>query len=1196
MKIKPLLFLWFFLSLAITAQSMVDEFQLVSNQGNELILSFQLPDYALEEYSSAEGTFTRILAPGAALTLQSAEPEIPYFTTSLMIPEEGNVEVEVIQSTSESLPLDFPIIPSKGNLMRDVDPSTVPLVMGEPYQGNMPYPAKMTVAGDRYRIRSTTGHSVHVFPFIYFPENGELKVTTSMLLRVKIDGETSIVGPEVAEPRTFQNLYRRNYINYPSSKSYDPLDEDGCMLILCHDEWVDEMQGFANWKNQRGLPTEIVPVSEAGTTSEEIKDFVMDYYGENELAYLLLVGDDIHIPPVTSGVAGDSDNGYAYLVGDDHYPDIFVGRFSAMTTNDVLTQVQRTLDYEMGMLEDFDWLDRSMGIASQQGPGDDNEYDYQHVRNLQNQLVTSTYETPYYEFYDGSHGGYDATGNPTSQMVISGIDSGAGLIWYCGHGETISWTTSNFDNTDVMELSNFQKLPIIISTACLVGNFTGSDSACFAEVWMRARKEGLPIGSVANFMSSITQPWNPPMEAQDEMAYILSATYPDNRKYTFGGLVINGCFSMNEAYGSDGYDVTDTWILFGDPSLLIRTDVPAELAVDHPDYILEGTSSLEVECDTEEMEVYVSMAGELLGSATVSGGSASIPLESIPAGTVLVVTVNGHNVIPYIGEILVTTEEPFIILNSFVIDEEEALVYGQDQQIDLTLQNIGISDAQNVMVDLTTEDPSILAISSNTGIGFGPIPGEGGMATNSGSFLVAVSAEVTNLYEALFMLHITEGNQEWTYEFLVPVWAPSLEFQSAGILDATASPVFISNPITYVQQNTPYYYEIKVEQPQGNGDSNFDPGENLQCNYHLKNKGNASVEDLVVEVSSSSPYVTLVNSQSVIDHIEPGDEAVAVFEVEIAPDCPPGEIIGMEAEALAGYYTCIKDYSHLVGKVDDRFESADFNTLEWDFPGDEWIITNTGVNNSYAALSYPIDNSQQTEMSVTADILIEDSVSFSYNVSSEAGCDEFSFRIDGEQLCIFSGETGWQKVTFPVSAGTHTFTWQYEKDFIFSSGEDRVLIDDVSLPPYLNERCDIRIEPTELPSWLSLEDQYTGQAILAGTAQAATGFDDVDIQVLQNDLTNHQQFTIETGTVNIFNNDMKEIDVSPNPFSESVTIDAGRDEGFTLVVSNMKGKVIYLRTFPENKSNVNLHDLPPGVYIFKIIAGGNSFERKIIKK
>ena len=53
---------------------------------------------------------------------------------------------------------------------------------------------------------------------------------------------------------------------------------------------------------------------------------------------MLLVGDAQQVPSSTIG-GNDSDDKYSYVVGNDHYPDLFSGRFSATSEEHVITMV-----------------------------------------------------------------------------------------------------------------------------------------------------------------------------------------------------------------------------------------------------------------------------------------------------------------------------------------------------------------------------------------------------------------------------------------------------------------------------------------------------------------------------------------------------------------------------------------------------------------------------------------------------------------------------------------------------------------------------------------------------------------------------------------------------------------------------------------------------------------------------------------
>ena len=62
---------------------------------------------------------------------------------------------------------------------------------------------------------------------------------------------------------------------------------------------------------------------------------------------------------------------------------------------------------------------------------------------------------------------------------------------------------------------------------------------------------------------------------------IFVESYEDNIKRTFGGLSFNGCMHMNDNYGSAGDVETLYWTVIGDPSVVVRSDLPADLNKSH---------------------------------------------------------------------------------------------------------------------------------------------------------------------------------------------------------------------------------------------------------------------------------------------------------------------------------------------------------------------------------------------------------------------------------------------------------------------------------------------------------------------------------------------------------------------------------------------------------------------------------------
>ena len=160
--------------------------------------------------------------------------------------------------------------------------------------------------------------------------------------------------------------------------------------------------------------------------------------------------------------------------------------------------------------------------------------------------------------------------------------------------------------------------------------------------------DGNPTGAIGHLGSTISQSWEPPMHGQWAMNAILTESYDNNITRSLGGLATNGCMHMNEAQGSSGINETKYWTFFGDPSVVIRTDQPTSMNLNHDELILIGQSEFVVDVGFDGALAALSKDGELVGSAYSDGGVAVISLGSEsenPGEMDLVVT--GYNKFPY---------------------------------------------------------------------------------------------------------------------------------------------------------------------------------------------------------------------------------------------------------------------------------------------------------------------------------------------------------------------------------------------------------------------------------------------------------------------------------------------------------------------------------------------------------------------
>ena len=131
----------------------------------------------------------------------------------------------------------------------------------------------------------------------------------------------------------------------------------------------------------------------------------------------------------------------------------------------------------------------------------------------------------------------------------------------------------------------------------------------------------------------------------------------------------------------------------------------------------------------------------------------------------------------------------------------------------------------------------------------------------------------------------------------------------------------------------------------------------------------------------------------------------------------------------------------------EGFETGDFSKFRWESFGDaDWYITSRESKSGlYSARAGSIDDDETTTLMITRDCHDGD-ISFYCKISSESGCDNLCFNIDGTTQGEWSGEQDWIKVSFPVEAGMRSFEWVYSKDGSISEGWDTAWIDDITFP------------------------------------------------------------------------------------------------------------------------------------------------------
>ena len=571
-------------------------------------------------------------------------PNLPNVNKAVIIPDEGRMQVKVLDSNYADIPVTG-ITPSRGRILRTQDPASVPYIFNETYEHDTWYPSSIVMLEEPFIQRDFRGCLVRVFPFQYNPIKKILRGYSKIALQICGTGagganllkRTHALAGVDAE---FGQFYQQRFLNYASTR-YPVLSEDGSMLIIAPSDFMSTLAPFIEWKKKKGVTVEAVAVETAGTTAAAVQSFIATAYNKpgSTLKYVLLIGDVDRVPtPALTEVdppgGGGADIKYGEIKGNDCYSEVLIGRFSGITPGQIKTQIDRSLYYETKLTSNDTWLSNVLLTASNDTSKNVwGETDADFINHEYDTLLSAGYTQVFRHNEDGVGGAGCVTG--TAASVTGVINSGISFWNYSDHGNKTSFPAVNFSNDQAFLLSNVKKYFYSYAVACYSGEFSTIGGDCLAEALMKAEINGQPLGAIGCYMASISQAWDPPYAAVREILEISLERYPANKKYTLGGVMINGGMKAYEVCpNQDGRDVVESFVLFGDPNLQIYTNTPIAMTITAPEKIGVGPQVVKVIGSADGAQVCLYSAKQSLQAVgTIAGGSASLSINPSMADT-----------------------------------------------------------------------------------------------------------------------------------------------------------------------------------------------------------------------------------------------------------------------------------------------------------------------------------------------------------------------------------------------------------------------------------------------------------------------------------------------------------------------------------------------------------------------------------
>lgn len=1011
--------------------------------------------------------------PGTFLPNDEGAPNLPGAGRLLAVPQGAAVTFEVIDVRTETFKnvemAPAPRIPWEtevGPLDYNKDP--------EIYSKDAFYPQNPVMLSEVTKIRGVDAVTLGITPFQYNPVTKELIVYRDLKVKVSFDGGSSQFGEDRLRSRWWDPIMEDMFLNYASlpkmnyNKSYQATEEVGCEYLILTPtnaeflQWADSIKAF---RTKQGILTDIITVEDAGGNNvNTLEDFFDNAYDSWDIppSAVLILGDygtssaNTIISPIWDNYCA-SDNIWADVSGND-MPDIVFARMTAQNESQLEVMITKFLDYERTPpTSEYFYqnpitalgfqTERWFQICSESVAGywenelgkTTNRINKTYIGNPSTDPWSTATNTSTVLNYFGPNGlGYipatpslvNCTWNGTAQDVVNGINDGAFMLQHRDHGMESGWGEPSFVSNNINSLTNTD-LVFVWSINCLTGKYNMSGE-CFTEKFHRYTYNGENAGALGlNAASEVsysfvndTYVWG----AYDNMWPDFMPDYgstPEERGiFPAFGMAAGKYFLQQSSWPYNTGNKEVTYNLFhhhGDAFNTVYTVVPMNMTVAHNPILYAGVTSFEVTANNGAL-IALTVNGEIIGTAEGTGAPVTIyiPGQQPPDQLVITITLQDHyryeqviDVIPPAG--------PYIVQNSIELNDESGngngiMETGEAILASLTVENVGIENAENISVTLSTEDEYVTITDDSED--YGSIA-TGSLSVVDNGFAWDVASDIPDMHMVSFEVSATDGNSTWVTNLALQGHAPVLE---------------IGNMI--------------VNDEAGNGNGRLDPGEEAEIILETFNTGSYHAMNALGTLSIASPFITLNNTTHDFNVLGAGLMEEAVFSVTVSESAPVGTAAGVTYEVVAGEYNTLQNMALSIGLIVEDWETGDMGQFDWSTGGSaDWFVSSSNpYEGSYCAQSGNIGDNASTHLELDLEVFADDIISFAYKVSSEGNYDYLRFFIDGNEQGSWSGDESWTTIEYAIDAGNHTLKWEFDKDYSVSSGEDCAWIDFIILP------------------------------------------------------------------------------------------------------------------------------------------------------
>lgn len=807
---------------------------------------------------SEDGDFCELHIDGAYYTGAEGEPQLPAIRKLVQIPHGAKFTVKTICTDTSQFALgnygiDKQIVPHQPSQSKSGEKQKFKHNR-KSYKRNSFTLDKLVSVTKVGTLRGVDLCQVTINPIRYNPKKNAIMVFNDIDIELSFE-ENHAKADEHATSPYFETLLS-GISNYKSTAA-DLTKYPVKYLIITDTAFTKALDEFVAWKTMKGFNVIVATIDTIGNTPAEIKSWITKQYNsatENSPApsFLLLAADTDKIPCSKTGVSSKygTDLYYACMDGeDDIIPDIYYGRFSARTAEQMKAIADKTVTYEKYQFEDPSYLAKATLIAG-----------YDRTWRPSVGVPTLTYIT---NNRINASNGYKNVNKFTTKYTGCYDDTtvSVGLMTYTAHGQTTTWEDPLLEKADVNKFSNYGKYPFVIANCCLSGNITTAE--CLGETWIRKANSG----AVAYIGSSPKTYW-----CEDFYWAVGAHNYKSGRcpsvEETSNGafdapfvsdfvcgdaILYAGNLAVTEAHdNSYPSDVSTQYYwegynYLGDPSLLVYFGEGKENPVTHEIAHALSDNLLEIHA-SEGSYVAISRNGTLIDAKTVDAGSdcTTLDISSITETGIcdIVVTKARHK--PYIGNIeIITPNQPHLVVTKATLDK--SVINGDTPRLNLVLKNAGKISSNNSTIKIESNSPFVRKIT----MGKNSLKDLGYLDECAIDSICSIELadNIADQTKITLDITITDGNLTFSHTFPFYVNAPVIQLNNQAT---------IKNAIGILM-----------------------PGDTSNLEIEISNTGHQSMENVKMEIipDNGMDFITFDNNNQTITKIEACSQTACQFSI-----------------------------------------------------------------------------------------------------------------------------------------------------------------------------------------------------------------------------------------------------------------------------------------------------------------------------